>query len=62
MTMTYMPTPINARQLIRIIILAALLTVGSLNVTRCTEADEDGVAAARDQYDRMHRIVINLTQ
>lgn len=58
---THMPTTIDLHKLIRILILSALLTVGSLTVTRCTDS-EDGVEAARDQYDRMHRIVINLAQ
>lgn len=55
----HMPCNIDLTKFIRIAVLAALLTVGSLNVTRCTES-EDPASAANDQYNRMHRIVINL--
>jgi len=54
-----MPCNIDLPKLIRIAVLAALLTVGSLNVTRCTKS-EDPASAANDQYNRMHRIVTNL--
>jgi hypothetical protein len=46
-------------KMIRILILAAMLTVGSLQVTRCSE-DEDISAAANDQYNRMHKIVVSV--
>ena len=44
--------------LVRVLLLVALLTVGALNVTRCGDSDDDASDAARDQYNRMHRIVI----
>lgn len=53
---------IDLHKLIRITILAALLTVGSLNVTRCANGDDDIEAAVRDQYDRMNRIVTLVTR
>lgn len=46
-------------KMIRSFILMALL-VGSLQVTRCSEDDDIG-AAADDQYNRMHKIVLSVT-
>lgn len=40
-------------KMIRVLLVAAILTVGSLQVTRCSE-DEDVAAAAHDQYGRMN--------
>lgn len=43
----------------RIALLVFVLSVGSLQVTRCTNSeDEDVAGAANDQYDRMHKITI----
>lgn len=47
-------------KMIRSFILMALL-VGSLQVTRCSEDDDDIGSAARDQYDRMHKAVLMVT-
>lgn len=46
----------DPRQLFRVLLVAAILTVGSLQVTRCSE-DDDIDAALRDQHDRMHNMV-----
>jgi hypothetical protein len=40
---------------VRIVLLAALLTVGALQATRCQEnTDEDVNTVVRDQYGRMY--------
>lgn len=41
-------------KLVRIFLLVAMLTVGSLQVTRCQETDEDANTVVRDQYGRMY--------
>jgi hypothetical protein len=45
-------------KMVRVLILTAMLTVGALNVTKCSNGDDDIESAARDQYDRMHKIVV----
>lgn len=50
---TFVPT-FDFHKLLRIILLAAMLTLGSLQVTRCQETDEDAGTIASDQYGRMY--------
>lgn len=39
---------------LRVFLIVAMLTVGSLQVTRCQETDEDAGTIASDQYGRMY--------
>lgn len=43
-----------SRQL-RIFLIVAFLVVGSLQVTRCSNGDDESYTAAGDQYSRMHQ-------
>jgi len=50
----------NFSKMIRNFILMALL-VGSLQVTRCSNDEDEVSQALRDQHDRMHKIVLMVT-
>lgn len=50
------------RRALRVVLVAFVLTVGSLSVTMCPAGGDDVEQAARDQYDRMHGIVLVVTE
>lgn len=45
---------IETHKLIRILLIAAILTVGSLQVTKCSNDSDDVEYALRDQHNRMN--------
>lgn len=46
----------EVEKMVRILLVALVLAVGSLQVTRCSESDDDDIASAlQDQADRMGR-------
>lgn len=45
---------LETQKLIRILLIASILTVGSLQVTKCS-TDTDGVDSRHDLYDQVER-------
>lgn len=57
MTTICQPSINDALKRCRVLLLVALLLVGALNVTQCSNGDDESRGAAQDQYDRMYRSV-----
>lgn len=50
---TFVPS-FDFHKALRVFLIVAMLTVGSLRVTRCQETDEDAGTIASDQHGRMY--------
>lgn len=50
---TFVPS-FDFHKALRVFLIVAMLTVGTLQVSRCQERDEDAGSAAADQYGRMY--------